>query len=380
MKPNKIFQPFGLCFVLFVVFAGQFSCKPTTKPEELTRETKQSNPKVEANQQNKTIANMKDKVPASSSGTGAKSTTLIVGVPLGLPPLPVPDDNPMTPEKIELGRKLYFDKRLSRDGTISCATCHDPAIAWAEHRPTSEGILGQVGKTNSPTIINSAYARVQFWDGRADSLEAQALDSIENPVSMGHNLDLLVKELAEIPEYKEGFQNVFGTGVTKDGIAKAISAFERTILGGNSPYDRFNAGQADALTKAQKRGMELFEDVGCSNCHIPPLFSNYRYYNAGIGMKKAKPDEGRKAVTGKERDLGKFRVPPLREVANTAPYYHDGSVPTLEEAVEIMAIGGKDSPRVSGMLKSLRGENISAQDKKDLVEFLKALSGEYPKK
>ena len=299
-------------------------------------------------------------------------------VPLGLPPLPVPEDNLMTAGKIALGKLLYFDKRLSKDGTISCATCHDPKMAWTEHKATSTGIGGQIGGANSPTVINSAYAKAQFWDGRAASLEEQALGPIENPVEMGHDLDVLVKELEKIPEYKGGFQKVFGTGVTKEGIAKAIAAFERTVLSGNSPYDRYKAGRKDALTAAQKRGLELFSDY-CATCHAPPLMSNYRYYNAGVGMDKKKPDEGRKAVTGRDRDLGKFRVPALREVAATGPYFHDGSVDTLEKAVDLMANGGTASKKVSVMLKALREEEISKQDRKDLVEFLKALSGDYPR-
>ena len=307
-------------------------------------------------------------------------------VPLGLPPLPVPEDNPMTVEKIALGKALYFDKRLSKDGTISCATCHDPKTAWTEREATSTGIGGQVGGTNSPTVINAAYAKAQFWDGRAASLEEQALGRVDNPIEMGHDLDVLVKELDKIPEYKTGFQNVFGTAslaaggtaVTKEGIGKAIAAFERTVLSGNSPYDKYMAGRKDALTAAQKRGLELFNDH-CATCHAPPLMSNYRYYNAGIGMDKKKPDEGRKAVTGRDRDLGKFRVPTLREVASTGPYFHDGSVETLEKAVDLMANGGKGSKKVSVMLKALREEEISKQDRKDLVEFLKALSGDYPK-
>ena len=323
---------------------------------------------------------------ARSADAGAATASGQPKIPLGLPPLPVPDDNPMTAEKIALGKLLYFDKRLSKDGTISCATCHDPKMAWTEHQATSTGIGGQVGGANSPTVINAAYAKVQFWDGRAASLEEQALGPMENPIEMGHKLDVLVEELEKIPEYKEGFQKVFGTAslaaggtvVTKENIAKAIASFERTVLSGNSPYDRYQAGRKDALTDAQRRGLELFNDY-CATCHAPPLFSNYRYYNTGVGMDKKKPDEGRKAVTGKDRDLGKFRVPALREVANTGPYYHDGSVKTLEEAVDIMADGGKGDAKVSAMLKALREEEISKQDRKDLVEFLKALSGDYPR-
>jgi cytochrome c peroxidase len=301
-----------------------------------------------------------------------------VKVPLGLPALPVPEDNPMTAEKVELGKLLYFDKRLSKDGSVSCATCHDPQMAWTEHQPTSTGIGAQKGGANSPTVINAAYATAQFWDGRAKSLEEQALGPIENPIEMGHNLPEMIGQLNQLTAYKEHFQKVFGTDVTADGIAKAIAAFERTVLSGNSPYDKFKAGDESALNDAQKRGLEVFGKAGCSDCHAPPLFSNYEYENAGIGMDKEKPDEGRKAVTKQDEDLGKIRVPALREVANTGPYFHDGSCATLEAAVALMAAGGKDNPNLSEMLKSVRDAKLTEQDQKDLVEFLKALSGEYP--
>jgi cytochrome c peroxidase len=301
-----------------------------------------------------------------------------VQVPLGLPPVPIPEDNPMTAEKVELGKMLYFDKRLSKDGTISCATCHDPQMAWTEHRATSEGIGRQVGGANSPTVINSAYATSQFWDGRAATLEEQALGPIENAIEMGHSLPEMISQLNQLEAYKEHFQKVFGTEVTEDGVAKAIAAFERTVLSGNSPYDKYMDGDQDALTEAQKRGLELFNNKGCADCHTPPLFSSYEFYNAGIGMSKEPPDEGRKAVTGKDEDLGAFRVPMLREVANTHPYFHDGSVATLEEAVAMMAGGGIDNPNLSIMLQEVRDAKLTEQDQKDLVEFLKALSGEFP--
>lgn len=298
--------------------------------------------------------------------------------PLGLPPVPVPADNPMTKAKVELGKLLYFDTRLSVNRTISCATCHDPQKAWAEHEPTSKGFAGQLGPVNSPTVINTAYAPVLFWDGRAASLEEQALGPIENPMEMGHSLDELVKQLSEVPGYVERFQKVFGTGVTKDGIAKAIAAFERTILSGNSPYDRYTVGgDKTALTDQQVRGMRIFMD-NCSVCHTPPLFSNYQFYNAGIGLDKEPSNKGRMAVTGDEADFGKFRVPPLREVAKTPPYFHDGSVESLEEAVRIMAQGGIDNPGLASALKGVRAAQLTDQDVKDLVAFLEALSGEYP--
>jgi cytochrome c peroxidase len=317
---------------------------------------------------------------AAAPPAGAVGTPVEAKVPAGLPPLPVPEDNPLTAEKIALGKMLYFDTRLSKDGTVSCATCHDPTKAWTDNKPTSTGIASQVGGANSPTVINAAYATSQFWDGRAASLEEQALGPIENPIEMGHSLPTCCVELSKVEDYQKAFEKAFGTPeVTEDRIAKAIASFERTVLSGNSPYDKFKAGDEKALNDAQKRGMDLFESAGCDGCHTPPLFSNYRFINAGIGMDKEKPDEGRKAVTKKDTDLGKFRVAPLREVANTGPYFHDGSVATLEEAVKIMAQGGKPNDNLSPMMKAVGEEKLTDDNIKDLVEFLKALSGEYPK-
>lgn len=315
--------------------------------------------------------------PAPQPAAAPAQEAYTITPPLGLPPVPIPPDNPMTKAKVELGKMLYFDTRLSADRTISCATCHDPQKAWAEDRPTSVGFKGQLGPVNSPTVINTAYARLLFWDGRAASLEEQALGPIENPKEMGHSLDELVKQLSEVPEYVQRFQEAFGTGVTKDGIAKAIAAFERTVLSGNSPYDKYQAGDQTALTEEQVRGLRLFEDH-CAVCHSPPLFSNYQFYNAGIGLDKEPSNQGRMAVTKDQRDFGKFRVPPLREVAKTAPYFHDGSVATLEEAVRIMAQGGIENPNLSPQFKALKAASLTDQDVKDLVAFLNALSGEYP--
>lgn len=318
--------------------------------------------------------------PAESSAaqTPPAGTPYELKIPLGLPPLEIPADNPMTVEKIELGKMLYFEKRVSKDGTISCATCHDPQMAWAEHTPTSKGIHEQVGGRNSPTVINAAYAAAQFWDGRAATLEDQALGPVANPIEMGNTMEGMIQNLDAIPQYREMFQKVFGTGVTPEGFAKAVAAFERTVLSGDSPYDRFKAGQEDALTDAQKRGLELFENSGCADCHTPPLFSSYEYYNAGVGMDKETPDEGRKAVTGEDHDLGAFRVPSLREVANTSPYFHDGSAAALEEAVALMAAGGKDNPHRSVEFDTVREAKLTPEQQKDIVEFLKALSGTYP--
>ncbi|MEE9293941.1 MAG: cytochrome c peroxidase [Phycisphaerae bacterium] len=311
--------------------------------------------------------------------TPDKAPNPLPEIPRGLDPVPIPAGNPLTAEKIELGKLLFFDSRLSRDGTVSCATCHNPKTGWAEHRATSKGINNQVGSRNAPTVINAAYHRAQFWDGRAASLEEQALGPIENPIEMGHDLSEVVKQLSQIPEYRRRFKAAFGSGVTKEGIAGAIAAFERTILSGNSPYDRYVGGVEGAMTDAQERGMEVFmETANCSMCHTPPTFSNGRYYNAGVGVHADKPDPGRKAVTQRERDFGRFRVPSLRNVADTAPYFHDGSAKTLKDAVELMANGGIDNSNLSRMFRVIREAQLTKQDKYDLVEFLKALSGEYP--
>jgi len=309
---------------------------------------------------------------------GKGPATGLPAVPKGLPKLPVPADNPMTAEKVELGKMLYFDKRVSKDNTISCATCHDPAMGWAEREPVSEGINGQKGGRNSPSVINAAYATSQFWDGRAATLEEQAVGPVANPIEMGASMDVVVEKFSKIPEYEKRFQKVFGTGVTEKGFAQAIAAFERTVLSGNSPYDRFKAGDESALSDAQKRGLKSFEKAGCANCHTPPLFSDYDFYNAGVDAGKPKPDEGRKAVTKKEEDTGAIRVPALREVANTAPYFHDGSAKTLADAVALMAAGGKDNAHRSSDFDPVREAKLTPADQKDLVEFLKALSGKYP--
>lgn len=345
--------------------------KPATKPAE-------EKPAVETPAAKPAEEKPGEEKPAAKAPEAKSEPQALVQVPLGLPPLPIPKDNPLTPEKIELGKMLYFDKRVSKDGTVSCATCHDPKMAWAEHTPTSIGIDKKAGPRNSPTVMNAAYATSMFWDGRAATLEEQATGPVENPIEMGHQMSDLVLQLDKIPEYHERFQKVFGTPVTKEGFAKAIAAFERTILVGNSPYDRFKAGDAHALTEAQKRGLALFERVGCADCHTPPLFSDYEFHNAGVGMDKPNPDPGRKEVTKNDEDMGAFRVPSLRNVADTAPYFHDGSAKTLEEAVALMAAGGKDNPHRSPDFDTVRQAKITPEQQKDLVEFLKALSGPIP--
>jgi cytochrome c peroxidase len=294
-----------------------------------------------------------------------------------LPAMTVPADNPQTDAKIRLGKQLYFDKRLSADNTISCATCHDPKMAWANHNPTDTGIKGQVGGRNSGTILDSGYMKFQFWDGRAGSLEEQALGPIHNPIEMGETLENVVRKLNAIPEYKAQFQTVFGTDANNDGIAKAIASFERTIVSGPSPYDRYLAGEKTAMSQAAIRGMDLFKGKAhCTPCHSGPAFSDQGFHNLGVGFKDGKlKDIGRYEVTKLEKDKGAFKTPGLRNVELTHPYLHDGSEKTLEDVVEFYNRGGVPNPHLDPLMLPLQ---LTGSEKADLVAFLKALTGTQP--
>jgi len=293
-----------------------------------------------------------------------------------LPPMPVPADNPQTDAKIRLGRELYFDGRLSADGTISCATCHKPQTGWANDKPTDTGIRGQVGGRNSGTVIDSGYMRFQFWDGRAGSLEEQALGPIHNPIEMGETLENVVRKLSAIPGYHAQVQEVFGTDVTTDGIAKAIAAFERSIVSGPSPFDLFMAGDRSAMSESAQRGMAIFNGKGhCTPCHSGPMFSDQSFRNIGVGMDKENPDVGRSAISKDERDWGKFKTPGLRNVAKTPPYLHNGSEATLMDVVNYYDRGGIPNKNLDPAMLPL---HLTAAEKEDLVAFLEALTGDFP--
>jgi cytochrome c peroxidase len=293
-----------------------------------------------------------------------------------LPPVPIPADNPQTTAKIALGSQLYFDPRLSADNSISCATCHAPEMGWANHNKVDTGIGGQKGTRNSGTILDAAYMKFQFWDGRAQSLEEQALGPIHNPVEMGETLEHVVQKLNAIDGYRTQFKAVFGTDVTSDGIAKAIAAFERTVLSGPAPYDRFVAGDKTAMSQSAVRGMELFDGkAGCDACHSQPLFSDQSFHNIGVGMDRPAPDIGRQAVTHDPQDRGKFKTPSLRNVALTWPYLHDGSAATLDDVIELYDRGGVPNPTLDVRIKPL---GLTTEEQKDLVAFLQALTGTMP--
>lgn len=299
-------------------------------------------------------------------------------VPAGLKKMRIPADNPMTAEKVELGKQLYFDPRLSIDNTVSCASCHDPAKGWSNGEQFATGIRGQKGGRNSPTIINSGYQHFQFWDGRAIQLEGQALGPIQNPIEMGLTLEELEKRLNSIEGYVRQFQKVFGKKPNSADVARAIAAFERTILSGNAPYDQYKSGDESALSESAARGRKVFfNKANCSACHSGPNFSDGGFHNIGVGMDEEKPDPGRFAVTKLEGDRGAFKTPTLREIARTAPYMHDGSLKTLEEVVEFYDKGGIENPQLDEEIFPL---NLSKQQKTDLIKFLKEAlaSPEYP--
>jgi cytochrome c peroxidase len=295
--------------------------------------------------------------------------------PLGLVPVQFPKDNPYSAEKAELGKLLYFDTRLSKDNTVSCATCHSPKFGYTDGAPVSTGIRGQKGGRSAPTVINRAYSLAQFWDGRAPSLEEQAKGPIANPIEMGNTHSAVVQTLKGIPGYMAMFKSVFGTeDITIDHVAKAIATFERTVLSGNSPYDKYKAGNKKAMSASAIRGMDVyFNKAKCDQCHEGINLTTNAYHNLGVGTDQPKPDAGRMDFTKNEADWGAFKTPTLRDIALTAPYMHDGSLKTLEEVVEYYDKGGVKNKNLDEKIKPLK---LTAVEKKDLVEFLKALSGE----
>ncbi len=298
-----------------------------------------------------------------------------LAVPKGLVPVMWPKDNPYSPEKAELGKLLYFDTRLSADNTVSCATCHSPAHAFTDGAPVSTGIRGQKGGRSAPTVINRAYSLAQFWDGRAASLEEQAKGPMANPIEMGNTHDAVVSRIRGVPGYQAMFQKAFGTSdIDIDHVAKAIATFERTVLSGNSAYDKYVDGNKKAMTAEQVRGMNVyFNKAKCDACHEGLNFTSNSYANIGIGTDKPQPDEGRFAVTHNPVDWGAFKTPTLRDISRTAPYMHDGSLKTLEEVVDYYDKGGNKNKNLDEKIKPLK---LTDQEKKDLVAFLHALDGE----
>ncbi len=311
-------------------------------------------------------------LPPSSWAQGSYQ----LDVPLGLDAdqIEIPKDNPLTAAKVELGKLLFFDPRLSVDDTVACASCHSPQFGFSNGLATAIGVKGQRGGRSAPVTINRAFSTLQFWDGRAASLEEQALGPIQASIEMGHDLKAVVAKLKRIPGYRKRFDNAFGTDVTSEGIAKAIASFERTLLSGDSPFDRYEAGTKGALSPAGRRGLEIFRTkANCTICHVGVNFSDEKFHNIGVGMENPNPDLGRFAVTKEDADRGAFKTPTLRDVALSAPYMHDGSLKTLETVIDYYDRGGTKNPWHDQVIRPL---SLTAQEKQDLLAFLKALTGE----
>jgi len=325
---------------------------------------------------------------SGSAGNDLPVGSLVaIKAPLGLPPVPFPANNPPTAETIALGRKLFYDTRLSGDNSLSCASCHNPELGFTDRLRFARGMGGAIGARNAPTLLNAAYSSFQFWDGRAASLEEQSVIPMADPIEMNQPHEVSVSKIGADPAYKADFAKAFGPGaVTLVKIQKSLASFERTLLSGNSAFDRYEYGKdKGALTPAQIHGLAIFVDPkrgNCAVCHTIgskyALFTDGKFHNTGAGVSGDGnfTDLGRYNQTKAEADKGSFKTPTLRNVALSAPYMHDGSLKTLKDVVDFYAGGGNSSPSLDKEMRSLA---LSAQDRADLVQFLEALTGEMPK-
>jgi cytochrome c peroxidase len=309
-----------------------------------------------------------------------------IKAPLGLPPVPIPADNPPTADTITLGRRLFYDRRLSKDNSLACSSCHDSRFDYTDGLKLSKGVGGATGIRNAPTVMNSVYLPLQFWDGRAISLEQQAASPIADPLEMNQPHEVSVSKLGVDPVYRAMFLKAFGSeDVTIGRVERALASFERTILSGNSAFDRYQyGGDKKALTPAQIRGLSIFTDPNKGNCIVChtvndqyALFTDGAFHNIGegVGEDGQFSDTGRYHETKVVTDQGAFKTPTLRNIANTAPYMHDGSLKTLKEVVDFYAGGGNSNPYLDRQIRVIK---LSGQDRTDLVEFLKSLTGEMP--
>lgn len=279
----------------------------------------------------------------------------------------IPDDNPQTPEKIALGKKFFWDKRWSASGTVACVSCHQPDRGWTDPQQFSINFAGKPTPRRAPTIINRLFSDVQLWTGSRASLEDQARKDSNSTD------EKVVAHLGSIPAYQEQHRKVFGRDLDADGVAKAIAAYVRTITSGDSPFDRYRAGDRSALSAEAQRGLALFEGKAlCVSCHVGFNFTDEGYRNIGVGMDKDKPDLGRYTVTKNESDKGSFKTPTLRDVAKRGPYMHDGSLKTLQEVIAFYNRGGQKNPWLSSDVKPL---GLTDQEQKELVAFLNSLTG-----
>jgi cytochrome c peroxidase len=349
---------------------------------------------------------------ARADNSAASSVQFEIKLPVGIPfdiwTYYIPKDNPVTAEKVRLGEQLFFDRRLSADGTVSCSTCHDPRLAFADGRRLAEGVSGRRGTRNTPSLLNSMFNSGQFWDGRTQSLEEQAKMPLVNHDEMGsQSYEQIVARMKAIPEYEKPFEQAFGGRATLDAIAKAIASYERTLVSGNSPLDKYMAGDANALSESARNGMILFRTKArCAVCHTFnqsfPFLTDGNYRNTGVAANfsgfdslsrraialsrvesKGALDEiakqtgsyelGRFLFTGNSLDIGAYRTPSLRNVELTAPYFHDGSAATLQDVVRFYVKGGNENSMRDWQLEVV---DLTESEQRDLVEFLKSLTSD----
>ena len=315
--------------------------------------------------------------------------SLAIEPPLGLPAVVAPADNPATAQTVALGRKLYYDKALSVDNSIACASCHDPEAGFADPNQFSEGVGGKFGGRQAPPVMNAAYFTTQFWDGRAASLEEQAGGPVENPIEMAFTHEGVVERLSEDPVYTELFEEAWGEGpIAFEMVAKSIASFERTVLVGNSPFDRYMfGGDKEAMSEDAIRGLDVFTDPEKGNCEVCheineeegyALFTDNKFHNLGVGaeLDGSMADIGRFEVSQVDTDKGAFKTPHLRNIADSAPYMHDGHLKTLKEVVDFYVGAGNSNDFRDEEIHEL--DHLSAQERADLIAFMEALSGEYP--
>jgi cytochrome c peroxidase len=286
--------------------------------------------------------------------------------------VPTPSDNPQNAEKIALGRKLFFDKRLSLDGSISCASCHDPQKAFSDQRSKSIGINGQLSERNAPSILNAAFLKTAMFDAHLATLELQAIVPIQEPVEMGHNMKILIKQLRQIPEYQAAAQAIFGRDFDAWVLTRSLAAFERSLLSMNAPFDQYMAGNKKAMSKDQLAGWRIFSDeLYCTKCHPAPYFTTYEAANNGLyASYEGKSDQGRFRINHDSSDIGKFKIPSLRNLPLTYPYMHDGSIHSMEAALAHYQRGGAGHPLQDPRILSFE---LTSKEKAQLLAFFDAL-------
>ena len=295
--------------------------------------------------------------------------------PEHLPALEDPKDNPTTKEKAHLGQLLFFDKRLSKDDSMACAACHLPDKSFTDGRAVSPKVGGAMNTRNAPTMLNVGYGQTFYWDGRMPTLEKVSGAAWKGQLGAEDKAAIAAK-LNKVPKYRAHFQRAFKADATPENVEMALAAFLRTLKSGNAPWDKFEAGDQNAVSKDAQKGFEVFKNNGCTLCHVPPLYTDFMYHNVGVGSDKpeAERDHGQKVATKDEKDEGKFKTPSLRDITDTGPYFHDGSIATLEEAVDFMAAGGKKNPNLD---QNLKPHKLKPADKKAVMAFLESLQGEH---